>query len=93
MRNAVCTLASPTGQDHGYGTVVGLGGMCFLELDFFKKTGHSGPWGLFCDVFTTPKVVAACLDDDFKELLNPVVMSASVENRSCGICRTLVLIA
>ena len=53
-------------DDKEYNTLVGLGGMCFVELDSFKNTGHAGPWGPFCDVFTTPNVVAACLKDDFQ---------------------------
>jgi len=58
-------------DDREYAMLMGLGGMCFLELDLFKNTGNSGPWGLFCDVFTTPAVVAACVDNDFQDFLNP----------------------
>ena len=46
--------------------------MCFLELDVFKNTGQaSGGWGPFVDVFTTPNLVAKCVDDDFQDLLDP----------------------
>ena len=48
-------------------TVVGFGGMCFLELDLFKRAGITGPWGLFSNVFTTPAAVAAILDNDFQD--------------------------
>ena len=58
-------------DDREYVVRMGLGGMCFLELDLFRRTGNSGPWGLFCDVFTTPAVVAACVDNDFQDFLNP----------------------
>ena len=67
----MCSSASTTGQDSAYRTLMGLGGMCFLELDLFKKSIHNGPRGLFCDAFTTPKVVAACLDNNFENFLNP----------------------
>ena len=39
--------------------VVGLGGQCFLEHDLLNGTDMTGPWGLFNNVLTTPKVVAA----------------------------------
>ena len=58
-------------DDREYDMLMGLGGMCFLELDLFRRTGNSGPWGLFCDIFTTPAVVAACVDNDFQDFLNP----------------------
>ena len=58
-------------DDREYGMLMGLGGQCFLELDIFKRTGNSGPFGLFCDVFTTPAVVAACVDNNFQDFLNP----------------------
>ena len=63
--------AAMADDDCEHGILMGLGGMCFLELDLFKKTGNRGPWGLFCDVFTTPAVVAACIDNDFQDFLNP----------------------
>ena len=50
---------------------MGLGGMCFLELDLFGRSGNAGPWGLFADVPTTPRIVAACVDNDFQGFLNP----------------------
>ena len=58
-------------DEREYGNPMGSGGMCFLELDLFRGTGNKGPWSLFCDIFTTPAVVAKCLDNDFQQLLNP----------------------
>ena len=58
-------------DDRGYDMLMGLGGMCFLELGLFRRPGNSGPWGLFCDVFITPAVVAACVDNDFQDSLDP----------------------
>jgi len=54
-----------------YGNPMGLGGMCFLELDLFRRTGNKGPRSLFCDIFNTPAVVAQLLDNDFQQLFNP----------------------
>ena len=40
-----------------YDMLMGLGGMCFLELGLFRRTGNSGFWGVFCDVFATPQLL------------------------------------
>ena len=77
-----CPVAIADDDNREYGMLMGLGGMCFLELDLFKKTGNSGPYGLFSDVFTTPAVVAACVDNNFQDLLNPACYDTEGRGRA-----------
>ena len=55
-----------------YQKIMSFGGMCFVENNFLRRTGYSGPSSMFKDAFTTPAVIASCVQTDFRYLLDPL---------------------